>query len=115
MASFDSVSLAVECAAAIQRSLDDYNVQHPDEQLFLRIGISAGEPIEESGDLYGAAVNTAARLCAHSEPGQILVSDVVRSLSAEADCAFVGKGEITPRGFTEPIPIHEACWSADAD
>jgi class 3 adenylate cyclase len=110
MASFDTVSNAVECTIAIQRAFDSHNHDHPDEPLFVRIGVSAGEPIEESGDLYGAAVNLAARLCAHAEPGQVLLTDVVRGLSDEGQFPFINRGEITPKGFTQPIPIHEVQW-----
>lgn len=110
MASFASVSDAVECTTVIQRAFDDYNQEHSDEPLFVRIGLSAGEPIEESGDLYGKAVNLAARLCAHAEPGQILVAELVRNLCREETFPFVNIGEITPKGFTQAITVFEVKW-----
>ncbi len=110
MASFNSVSNAVECTIAIQRAFDAYNREHPDEPLFVRIGLSAGEPIEESGDLYGEAVNLAARLCAHARPAQILVAEIVRNLCQNDIISFVNMGEITPKGFTQPIAVHEVQW-----
>jgi class 3 adenylate cyclase len=110
MASFKSVTNAVECAIAIQRAFDAFNQDHPDEPLFVRIGVSAGEPIEESGDLYGKAVNLAARLCAQAEPRQILVAEVVRDLTENQAITFVNLGEITPKGFTQPVEIHEVKW-----
>jgi class 3 adenylate cyclase len=57
MASFASVPDAVECAIAIQKAFAAYNQEHPETSLYLRIGLSAGEPIEEHGDLFGQAVN----------------------------------------------------------
>jgi len=110
MASFASVSNAVECAIAIQRAFDAYNQENPDESLFVRIGLSAGEPIEEGGDLYGRAVNLAARLCSHSEPAKILVAELVRDLCHEETIPFVNMGEITPKGFTQPITVYEVHW-----
>ena len=56
MASFVKVSDAVQCAMMTQKSFDTHNTSRPDEALFLRIGISAGEPIEEYGDFFGKAV-----------------------------------------------------------
>jgi class 3 adenylate cyclase len=42
------------------------------------IGINVGEPIAEDADLFGTAVQLAARITDHAEPGQVLVSDVIR-------------------------------------
>src|SRR6476659_6806860 len=52
MASFDSVLDAVECAITIQKALAAHNQAQPEAAMHLRIGISAGEPIEEGGDLF---------------------------------------------------------------
>jgi len=113
MASFDSVSNGVECAIAIQRAFDVYNQERPDESLFVRIGLSAGEPIEESGDLYGKAVNLAARLCAHAAPSKILVAELVRDLCHAETIPFVDIGKITPKGFTQPITVYEVQWQSN--
>jgi len=110
MASFDSVPNAVACTIAIQRAFDEYNQEHPDEPLFVRIGVSAGEPIEESGDLYGKAVNLAARLCAHAEPAQIIAAEIVRDLCDDETLLFVNIGDLTPKGFRQPISLHEIQW-----
>ena len=44
------------------------------------IGVHVGESVKTEVDCFGQAVNEAARVMAAAEPGQILVSDVVRSL-----------------------------------
>jgi hypothetical protein len=44
----------------------EINEEHSETPLYFRIGLSAGEPIEEHGDLFGKAVQLAARLCAHA-------------------------------------------------
>ena len=54
----------------------------------VRIGISAGEPVTEKGDLFGTAVQLAARLCASADPGGILVSHAVRELCAGKTLTF---------------------------
>ena len=71
MASFDSVLDAVECAITIQKAFAAHNEANPAAAMHLRIGISAGEPIEEHGDLFGKAVQLSARICSHAEPGRI--------------------------------------------
>jgi hypothetical protein len=52
MASFGSVTKAVECAIALQRAF----AEREGEPLNVRVGLNAGEPIEEDGDLFGATV-----------------------------------------------------------
>lgn len=110
MASFNSVSQAVKCTIGIQRAFAAYNQEHPHEELFVRIGVSAGEPIEESGDLYGKAVNLAARLCAYAEPAQIIAAKLVHNLCNDETICFSNVGDITPKGFVEAIQIYEVQW-----
>jgi class 3 adenylate cyclase len=108
MASFASVPDAVECAIAIQRAFAAYNQEHPETPLYLRIGLSAGEPIEEHGDLFGKAVQLAARLCAHAEPARILIDQVVRDQWSGKQ--FSDLGEVTPKGFDHAIRVYEVPW-----
>lgn len=108
MASFASVPDAVECAIAIQKAFAAYNQEHPETPLFLRIGLSAGEPIEEHGDLFGKAVQLAARLCAHAEPGRILVDQVM--LDQWSGKPFSDLGEVTPKGFDHAVRVYEVQW-----
>ena len=107
MASFASLPDAVECAITIQKAFAAHNQASPDAAMYLRIGISAGEPIEEHGDLFGSAVQLAARICAHAEPGQILVAQVVRDQYPGTGQSFSDLGEITPKGFGQAIHVYE--------
>lgn len=110
MASFASVPDAVECAIAIQRAFAAYNKENPEAPLYLRIGLSAGEPIEEHGDLFGKAVQLAARLCAHAEPGRILVDQVVLDQCQGKKLPLSDLGEVTPKGFDHAIRVYEVHW-----
>ena len=110
MASFASVPDAVECAIAIQKAFAAYNQEHADAPLYLRIGMSAGEPIEEHGDLFGKAVQLAARLCAHAEPAQILIDQVVLDQWSGKQLPFADLGEVTPKGFDHAVRVYEVQW-----
>jgi class 3 adenylate cyclase len=110
MASFVSVPDAVQCAVAIQKAFAAYNKEQPEAPLYLRIGLSAGEPIEEHGDLFGKAVQLAARLCAHAEPAQILIDQVVREQWSGKQLPFADLGEVTPKGFDHAIKVYEVQW-----
>ncbi len=68
MASFESVPSGIECARGIQRALEGFRLGS-EAPLHVRIGIDAGEPVEDSKDLFGRTVQAAARLCASAEPG----------------------------------------------
>src|SRR4030067_1064051 len=81
MASFASVTRAVECSIAILRKFDAHNRENPDMPIRVRIGAAAGEPVEEGQDLFGAAVQLGSRICDCAEPGPVLVSNVVRQLA----------------------------------
>jgi class 3 adenylate cyclase len=114
MASFTSVTGAVDCAVALQRAIDERSVNRsaPDlgEPLQVRIGLNAGEPIEEAGDFFGAAVIMAARIAGHAAGGEILASDVVRGLCAGKGFLFADRGEDVLRGFEDPVRLYEVRW-----
>ena len=72
--------------------------------------MNAGEPVAEDEDLFGTAVQLAARICAHAEPGQILVPIVVRELAAGKRFLFADQGEASLRGFEDPVRLYEVRW-----
>jgi len=114
MASFTSVTAAVECAVALQRAIEERNLsgnaRDLGELLQVRIGLNAGEPIEEAGDFFGAAVIMAARIAGHAAGGEILASDVVRGLCAGKGFLFADRGEDVLRGFEDPVRLYEVRW-----
>lgn len=109
MAAFGKVSNAVHCAADIQRRFDTYN-QDAAESLRVRIGIDAGEPVEEHNDLFGATVQLAFRLCTEAEADGIIVSQLVRELSEENADRFVALGKRRLKGFAEKTPVFRYEW-----
>ncbi|MEX0801609.1 MAG: adenylate/guanylate cyclase domain-containing protein [Dehalococcoidia bacterium] len=106
MASFGSVTKAVECAIDLQRAF----AGRDGEPLSVRVGINAGEPIEEEGDLFGATVILASRIAAKAEGGEILVSDVVRGLCSGKGFLFADRGEFVAKGFEDPVRLFEVRW-----
>ncbi len=111
LASFVSVSKAVGASIEIQQASRIHQGDGP--RLAIKIGISAGEPVQESADLYGAAVNLAARICAQALGGQTLVSGTVRDLTIGKSHRFVGRGAIGLKGFPDPVPLFEVDWHDD--
>lgn len=116
LASFDSVSEALNCAVSLQRAFADRidTEDEATEPIRIRIGLNAGEPIQDEGDLFGATVIAAARIAAIAGPGEILVPEAVRHLVAGKEFAFVSRGEHTLKGFNEPYHLYEANWNETA-
>jgi class 3 adenylate cyclase len=112
MASFGSATRALECAIAIEKAFADRNATS-DEQLRVRVGISAGEPIEEDDDLFGAAVILASRITNEAKGGEIILANVVRELAAGKGFMFADRGEIVLRGFDDPVRLYELKWGQD--
>ena len=111
MASYPSASSALDSAVQIQRSFAKRNEEDPDEEIRVRIGINAGEPVREQDDLFGTAVQLARRICDQAEPGQILASNVVRELVAGKGFLFADMGETALRGFEDPMRLYEVRWA----
>jgi len=108
MASFDDVRSSVDCACAILRAFEAFNLAS-DEPLCVRIGVHAGVPVEDSNDLFGVTVQMAARLCQDAAPESILISEPVRRVLGDA-ARVVAAGTRTLKGFSEPAPVYEVAW-----
>jgi class 3 adenylate cyclase len=104
MASFDDAPVSVACAVRIQKEFVNYN-EKSEIPIHVRIGIHAGEPVAESDDLFGSAVQLAARICDIAQADDILVSRAVRDACAGADLAFESKGSKMLKGFSDPIQL----------
>lgn len=104
MASFDDVPASVACAIKIQEDFSSYN-ENSETPIRVRIGIHAGEPVEESGDLFGLAVQTAARICDIAQANAILVSREVRDACTGVELGFESSGSETLKGFSEPVHL----------
>jgi class 3 adenylate cyclase len=110
MASFVSAASAVRCAIQIQRELEKHVQANPERPLKVRVGAAAGEPVERNNDLFGSTVQLAARLCAHAQPEQILVSGAIADLCIGKGLSFEDVGKVNLKGFDSPVRAHAAAW-----
>jgi class 3 adenylate cyclase len=110
MASFISAAGAVRCAIQIQRELDKHAQANPERPLKVRVGAAAGEPVEQHNDLFGSTVQLAARLCAHAQPEQILVTNAIAELCIGKGLRFEDLGAVALKGFGQPVRAHVAAW-----
>jgi class 3 adenylate cyclase len=114
MASFPTATSAVECAVTLHRAIAAWSGNAPGTTspfpLPIRVGLNAGEPIEEGGDLFGTSVIMAARVAAHAGPGDILLPEPVRHLLAGKGFAFIDCGTTALKGFDEPVRLFRVEW-----
>lgn len=100
LAEFGTAMEAVNCAMALQHALSS----HPHGDLQIRIGIHLGDVVDQAGDLFGTAVNVAARLEDIAQPGGIVVSAAVRdAIAGKLPASFVDLGQKTLKNIEEPI------------
>lgn len=108
LARFESPAEAVLCAVDIQRATGeegDPEVVRPR----VRIGIHAGEAVEDDGDLVGRVVNLAARVAAEAEPGEIMVTEpVAEHLGGRIGLEDRGVREL--KGVAQPRHLLSVVW-----
>jgi len=108
LADFASAVDAVECAVEIQDAIGKENRDRPAlEKMHFRIGIHVGDIIVRGDNLFGDAVNTAARLEALAEPGGICVSGTVRDqIGTKLPVEFIDLGPQQVKNIAQPIKAY---------
>jgi adenylate cyclase len=105
LAEFASAVEAVGCAVAVQQVLAERSETKGNIQV--RIGIHMGDVVSKSGDLFGMAVNIAARLEGIAQPGGIVVSSAVRDdVVGKLPASFADLGMKTLKNIEQPIRVY---------
>ncbi len=101
LAAFTSAREAIEAALTCGKAGDEAGLP-------LHLGIHAGDVMREKdpdgrANVYGGAVNIAARIAGASVPGEVLVSDIVRGLArTSSGVMFEDRGEHALKGVADP-------------
>ena len=111
MASFGSISSAIEAAIAIQRGFAEAEAA-THMPVGLRIGMAAGEPVTDRDDLFGAAVQLAARLSSRADARSILVSSAVRDLATGKGFQFGALRSFRLKGFDDSVRACDVVWQS---
>jgi class 3 adenylate cyclase/pimeloyl-ACP methyl ester carboxylesterase len=109
VASFLAVDDAVRAAISVQRGLTAWNRASADESIEVRIGIAAGEVVEEGEKMYGQAFQLVTRLTDKAKPGQILISEAAQETASE-DFEYGATRSLQLKGFTERVRAREVGW-----
>jgi len=116
MCTFSTADDAAKAAINMQETLEeDMDEETGDDTILsIRIGFHFGSAIIESRDIFGDAVNVAARMAAQAKGGQIITTQSsVELLSPvlKASSRFVDKTPI--KGKKEDIAIYEIIWQEE--
>ncbi|MBO6949152.1 MAG: adenylate/guanylate cyclase domain-containing protein [Rhodospirillales bacterium] len=113
MASFTSAANAVRAAMQIRESLSEHN--SGDEALLVRVrmGLNAGEAVQEEDDFFGTTVQLAARVCDKAGEGEVFVTDNVRELSKGQGIEFDDAGKYDMKGVPEPMTLYRVGWTVE--
>lgn len=114
MCSFPTATLAFEAACAMQRAIEQ---QRPggDRPIYVRIGFHFGDVLNIAEDIYGDAVNVAARITSITRARQILTTqDVFSELPSkfQSKVRLVSRTEF--RGKEESIDVFQVNWEVDS-
>lgn len=86
------------------------------QQVSIRVGFHHGEVIEEGNDVFGDAVNLAARMLSQAKPDQIVATgEVVTALPKEMRASARWLITTTVKGKQQPIDIYELTWGEEKD
>jgi class 3 adenylate cyclase len=99
LAVFSSAGRAIECAVRCCALAEGHGLP-------LHIGLHVGDVLQEGDNVFGGAVNIAARICAASAAGEVLVSDTVRSLARTSVAVrFEDRGPHILKGIADPLRL----------
>jgi len=99
LAVFSSAGRAIECAVRCCALAEGRGLP-------LHIGLHVGDVLHESDNVFGGAVNIAARICAASAAGEVLVSDTVRSLARTSVAVrFEDRGQHVLKGIADSLRL----------
>lgn len=114
MSVFATVEKAADTAGQIHELLDSKSYQ--DVKLAMRVGIHYGPAIIENKDVFGDAVNLAARMVAQAKARQTIIGKSSVDLlpdRLQSCCRFVDSAPI--KGKKEEIGIYELLWEEEED
>jgi len=98
---FDRPTLAISCARAIVRSVNELNIK-------VRCGVHTGECSKSDGKVTGLAVHVGARIAAAAQPNEIWASDTVKALTLGSGILYSDRGRHHLKGVPDVWALYAA-------
>ncbi len=99
LAVFDGAARAIRCAIACRQDAADLGLE-------IRSAVHSGEVEVAGEEIHGLAVHEAARMLAHADVGQVVVSDLTKTFARGTHLEFEEVGEVELRGLEDPMRLH---------
>ena len=107
--SFRSPTDAMLCACRMQDRMAWYRAENPNaEPIVIRIAAHLGEVRVTRQDVFGEAVNLAARIEAVTPPGEIYLSEAVYLAMNKTEVPVQSAGQFQLDGFSHPLTLYQA-------
>ncbi|HJY82498.1 MAG TPA: adenylate/guanylate cyclase domain-containing protein [Candidatus Binatia bacterium] len=115
MSTFPSADAGVRAARALHEALAKADFAAADQNsLTIRVGLHLGPTIVESDDVFGDAVNVAARMVAFAKSAQIITTQqTIKALTPELAAKTRHLDRAPVKGKQEEIDIYEVIWQTE--
>ena len=115
MSLFSDPTTAAQAAAAMHQAVRD-EASLAAHSLHVKVGLHCGEVLLKGNDVYGDAVNVAARMVGIAEADQVITtSATLDHLPDQLRSSARSLGKINVRGKGQPIEICEYLWKNDVE
>lgn len=111
MATFPDPPSAVAACIKMLREINAHNAANPNVDVHLRIGVNAGEAVEEENDFFGAAVQMTARICDKAAKDNVWVSQSIVDGCKGQKFGFIPRGGFEMKGIQGAKRLFEVGWS----
>lgn len=113
MCVFSSADAAAEASCEMQNRLSESELATR-HGVSIRIGFHVGHLIEDQGDVFGDAVNTASRITSLAKGGQTITTETAAAMmSSDLRDLTRSMGRFAVRGKSESIAVCEVVWQAE--
>lgn len=109
MAVFDSPLSAVLCGSEMMRTLQR-ETWSSEDPIHIRIGVHFGQVLRDVDDVFGDAVNTAARINSAANPDEVLVSEDLFRALPQGHGVSARPREVSAKGKAAPVPCVAVSW-----
>ena len=114
MCTFQTADAAIEAAVLMQNRVINQSPQDNKPDIMIRVGLHCGEVIIEEDDVFGDAVNVAARMTSFAKKNQIITNQMtLKQAKTEQLPMFRSLGAIEVKGKAKAIDMVEILWQQD--
>ena len=106
LATFKSATDAVLCGIELQKQFKNYNKEYkPVKKINIRVALHTGEIVTRGKDIFGDAVNIAARIEGIAKSGDVVFSETVYHAMNKNEIQYTYIGQKRLKGLKRPLKL----------